>query len=153
LEERINSPSAVFSPDGKKIVTQGPVSHDKEGANTIYIICIWDAETGKELKRMEGHHIDLLNFVTFSPDEKKIVSASMDGTARIWDAESGKALQLVTHNRIVPNRAFYNVRCVAFSPDGKKIITGSNDRTVRIWDLDRVPAVPPPLDTPAVSGF
>ena len=48
----------VFSPDGKKIVTSGD---DKTTR-------IWDAETGKELKRLDGHSTKM----AFSPDGKKL---------------------------------------------------------------------------------
>jgi len=73
--------SSAFSPDGKKIVT---ASYDETAR-------IWDAESGKELQKLEGH-TDRVNSATFSPDGKKIVTASYNETARIWDAESGKEL-------------------------------------------------------------
>jgi WD40 repeat protein/serine/threonine protein kinase len=63
----------------------------------------------------------------FSPDGKRIVTASNDGTARVWDAQSGQLLtEPLKHTSIV---------CTAqFSPDGKRIVTASNDGTARLWD-------------------
>ena len=110
--------SAMFSPDGRKIVTS---SSDKT-------VRIWDADSGKELKKLEGH-TDSIWSAIFSPDGKKIVTASKDTTARIWDADSGKELK-----KLEGNTDF--VRSVSFSPDGRKIVTSSSDKTVRIWDAD-----------------
>jgi len=33
---------------------------------------------------------------SFSPDSKRIVTASADKTARVWDAESGRTLATLT---------------------------------------------------------
>jgi hypothetical protein len=64
----------------------------------------------------------------YSPDGKRIVTASANKTARLWDAE--------THNPIgEPLRGHENmVTSVAFSPDGTRIITASADNTARLWD-------------------
>jgi WD40 repeat protein len=63
----------------------------------------------------------------FSPDGKKIITASWDKTARIWDATTGKELQALEGHTS-------SVFSAAFSPDGKKIVTASGDKTARIWD-------------------
>jgi len=66
---------AAFSPDGKKIVTISM------GDNTARI---WDADSGKELQRLEGDAYQLLA-VGFSPDGKRLVTSQNGTTARIWD--------------------------------------------------------------------
>ena len=107
---------AIFSPDGKKIVT---TSSD----NTARI---WDVNTGKILSNLIGH-TDEVTSATFSPDEKKIVTLSYDNTARIWDAASGK-LQIVLRGHTD------EVTSATFSPDGKTIVTVSLDSSAKIWD-------------------
>ena len=64
----------------------------------------------------------------FSPDGKRIVTASSDKTARLWDAETGKQIgePLKGHTA--------SVSSAAFSPDGKRIVTASEDKTARLWD-------------------
>ena len=65
----------------------------------------------------------------FSPDGKRIVTASMDKTARLWDAATGQPIgePLKGHDGAVWS--------AAFSPDGKRIVTASEDKTARIWDV------------------
>jgi WD40 repeat protein len=45
---------------------------------------LFDATSGKLLKTFEGHTGSILD-VTFSPDSKKLISSSVDGTIRIWN--------------------------------------------------------------------
>ena len=75
----------------------------------------------------------------FSPDGKRIVTASFDKTARLWDAESGKQIgePLMGHTDAV--------RSAAFSPDGKRIVTASLDNTARLWDAESGKQIGEPL--------
>jgi WD40 repeat protein len=48
------------------------------------LLRLWDLETGKELKRFEGH-TDVIKGVFCSTDGRRAVSLSADGTVRVWD--------------------------------------------------------------------
>jgi WD40 repeat protein len=67
--------------------------------------------------------------VAYSPDGKRLATASSDHTAKVWDAESGKALlTLRGHSGYVWG--------VAYSPDGKRLATASEDGTVQVYAID-----------------
>jgi len=72
-------------------------------------------------------HTDWVMAVAFSPDGSRVLTGSLDNTARLWDAATGKAVAtLAGHTG--------PVRAVAFSPDGTRVLTGSDDKTARLWD-------------------
>ncbi len=110
--------SAVFSPDGKRVLT---ASNDKTA-------CLWDAESGVKLKILQ-HNVWTSSGVlsaVFSPDGKRVLTASADGTACLWDVKSGEKLKTFKHNSWVNS--------AVFSPDGKKVLTASDDDTACLWD-------------------
>jgi WD40 repeat protein len=65
---------------------------------------------------------------SFSPDNRRIVTASNSGTAQLWDARSGQAVgQAMPHGK--------PVRCAVFSPDSHLLLTGCFDGRVRLWNI------------------
>lgn len=74
-------------------------------------------------------HTDKVYSASFSPDGKRIVSASADNTVRIWDAESGECLKVL-------DKQMGEVYSASFSPDGKRIVSAPNGSYFRIWDSE-----------------
>ena len=73
-------------------------------------------------------HTSNVESVSFSPDGRFLVSASMDGTMRVWNVNTGECVKL-----LVGHSGWVNSAC--FSPDGKYIVSASEDNTIRIWDF------------------
>ncbi len=74
-------------------------------------------------------HAGQVTAAAFSPDGRRIVTGSLDNTARVWDAESGAGIACL-------NGHAGKVVAAAFSPDGRQIVTGSLDNTARVWDAE-----------------
>jgi WD40 repeat protein len=124
-EDRVRS--AVFSPDGKRIVT---ASYDRTAR-------VWNADATGEPLVLRGHE-NWLTSAGFSPDGKRIATTSQDKTTRVWNADgTGEPVVLRGSDAAVNN--------AAFSPDGKRIVTASDDKIARVWtDLDSLRGVDDP---------
>ena len=124
--------SVAFSSDGQRIVTGSWDGTAK----------VWEAASGRELLTLNRHGNEITSAVSspdakggsarvfsaaFSPDGKRIVTGSTQGTAKVWDASSGRELlTLKGHSSVIYS--------VAFSPDGQRIVTGSADQTAKVWE-------------------
>jgi WD40 repeat protein len=89
----------------------------------------------------EGHRYPITS-LAFSPDEKKIVSGSSDGTIRIWDVISGSTIGLPMGIAGIRD----GINSVAWSPDGKMIAAGYDGAVVRLWSADSGNMVCAPLE-------
>ncbi len=67
--------SAVFSPDGQRIVTG---SFDQTAK-------IWEAASGREFLTLTGHGAPVVS-VAVSPDGQRMATGSWDQTAKVWSA-------------------------------------------------------------------
>jgi WD40 repeat protein/energy-coupling factor transporter ATP-binding protein EcfA2 len=108
--------SAIFSPDGKYIVSGGD-----DGT-----VRLWDRQGNAIAQPWRGHQ-NAVKSVAFSPDGQTIVTGSFDKTLRLWDLNGNPVGNPFQGHRD-------KVLSVAFSPDGKYIVSGSDDRTIRLWD-------------------
>lgn len=72
-------------------------------------------------------HSDYISSVAWSPDSKRIASASGDRTVQVWDAADGS--HVLTYRGHTDD-----VATVAWSPDGQLIASGGLDNTVQVWN-------------------
>lgn len=85
----------------------------------------------------------------FSPNGKKVVTASYDGTARVWD------LMATPPAAVVLRGNGGELLSAAFSPNGKKLVTAPAGGTAQVWDLTTTPpaaVVLPGDDGPVMSA-
>jgi WD40 repeat protein len=74
-------------------------------------------------------HTYWVNSAVFSPDSKRIVSASFDNTARLWNTADGHLLAVYAGDTNW-------VITAGFSPDSKRVVTASLDGTAKIYLVD-----------------
>jgi WD40 repeat protein len=136
----------AFSPDGQRLAS---ASASGAGANETRFdprkpgeVMVWDAQTGQELLALQGH-TGMVTSVAFSPDGKRLASASgvwdqqqlkyTSPEVKVWDPQTGQELlALQGHTGMVTS--------VAFSPDGKRLASaGGVDLSpgeVKVWDAE-----------------
>ena len=110
--------SYAFSPDGKCALSGGQ-------DNTVRL---WDLETGRCLRVLEGHR-DTVYSVAWSSDGRYALSGSADDTVRLWDLKTGHCLRVLKGHK-------GSVLSVAWSSDGGRVLSSSFDDTVRLWDVE-----------------
>ena len=87
---------------------------------------------------LDLHHAAWVTSVQFSPDGKRVVTASSDNTTRVWDAQTGQPLT-------EPLKDAGQVDSAQYSPDGKWVVTASGDNTARVWDTQTGQPLTEPL--------
>jgi WD40 repeat protein len=73
------------------------------------------------------HRPATTGWVAFSPDDSMLLTAGVDGTARVWNLPSGEP-------RFVLDTGGGPVEVALWTPDGAHIVTSSHDGVPRIWD-------------------
>jgi len=119
--------SVCFSPDGKRLASASDgvalFNPGKPGE-----VKVWDVETGREVLSLKGHTAWHVWSVCFSPDGKRLVTASSESgkprEVKVWDAETGREVYTLEGH----------AACVCFSPDGKRLVTASSD--LKVWDAE-----------------
>jgi len=84
----------------------------------------------KDYQRLVGH-AGAVYGLSFSPDDRFLLSASEDKSVRLWSLE--------TFQNLVCYKSHGDpVWDVQFSPFGHYFATASNDQTARLWSTDRI---------------
>ena len=113
-------PSPQLSPDGRLIaLLEGPMS-----------IGLRDSRSGRLLKTLRGH-VGPVNCFAFSPDSRRLITGSDDGTTRVWDADTETRF-----GDLRPIARYRYAKKILFSPDGRRVLV--LDKGDRVSVMDRV---------------
>lgn len=115
------SPIAVELPTGT-----GQLLATTSGMNDL-TIRLWNPQTGECLRVLSGHQ-SWIFWVIWSPNGKRLATASDDQTIKLWDVQTGECLETLHDDRLLGI-------AIAWSPDGNWLATSSIDRTVRLWNF------------------
>ena len=84
------------------------------------------------LHTLIGHTADVI-CAAFSPDGRRLATASFDRTIKLWDTATGRDVFTLRGHTA-------GVVALAFSPDGNRLVSGGIDNTARVWDATPLPA-------------
>jgi WD40 repeat protein len=110
----------ALSPDGR-ILASGSGFEDPA-------IRIWDAATGRQLHKLEGHTV-YVSRLAFTRDGRQLISASGDQTIRVWDTRTW------TETRVLRGHAD-EVLALAISDSSQLIASMSKDGDLMLWKED-----------------
>ena len=111
--------SVAFSPDASLLA----------GGDEFGQIHLVDPNTGKYIKRLEGHSRRVVA-ISFSADMRTFASGSIDGTLYIWDvASSEKSLTIDGFVNPLTSSGSFGV-----SADGKTIATWGSGQGICLWN-------------------
>eukprot|EP01043_Picozoa_sp_COSAG02_P026173 COSAG02_NODE_1500_length_12266_cov_513.415468_1_plen_1321_part_00 len=112
--------------NGERVIS---CSKDK----TIHVIDVTTDEqgrvTGGECVRMLKGHASLVDRCCLFEDDKKLLSASWDKTAKVWDLSSGECIQTLEGNGD-------KLRGCATFENGMRAVAVGSGSTMCVWDLD-----------------
>jgi pentatricopeptide repeat protein len=74
-------------------------------------------------------HTRPVTALSWSPDGRRLASASVDGPIKIWDPTTGRELATLR------GQGGYWTR-VAWSPDGRRLASSGDSGTIQLWDPD-----------------
>jgi WD40 repeat protein len=131
---RLDAPQygSQMSPDGSLLAAFLP------RGNRARDMGLYEVASGKRVAQCLGH-TDAILSAAFSPDGKRVASASEDRLCCLWDVATGAKLATCRGHAS-------KLLSVAFRADGARVVTSSADGTVRQWDAAMGREVEPPFD-------
>lgn len=108
-----------------KFSTDRIITYSRSKEN-MYSIRLWDKTTFELIDSLPGHKSEI-TAVIFSPNGKRLITGSKEGSCKLWDTETGKLIFNFDKHKD-------DVWWAEFNANATKVLTGSHDTTVKIWD-------------------
>jgi RNA polymerase sigma factor (sigma-70 family) len=106
--------NAVFSPDGKLLMTSGYINDD-------YALTVWETATGRKVRDLPGAGVSL----AFSPDGKRLASGDWSGKFDVWEVGTGRRFSSEDSRH-----AHASTACLSAS--GERVVTVG--ASISTWD-------------------
>jgi hypothetical protein len=116
LTEFTASPSAMFCPEGKALLTV-PAKDTIEA---------WDPISGRRIMALTGRR-SLFRGASFDPSCERVILTGDDHVAEIFSLADGHKIAVLEGHEA-------SVLATAWSKDGTTVLTASQDTTARLWD-------------------
>lgn len=105
-------------------------SHFLASVSKSKMIKLWNLTTGGEIALLSQHK-SLVTSLSFTPDNRFLISGSEDKNLIIWDLQNYTSKILGTwtnrHNQAILS---LNISC-----DSKILVSGSADKSVKVWEI------------------
>ena len=105
-----------LSPDGARAAS-----------GELYALHVWDTRTGLLLRAID--HPSMVTAARFSPDQRRVASASWCGQLGVWSIDTGDCLMKIR------SRENDKAHGTHFTADGRWALCETYD-SLRLWDLD-----------------
>jgi WD40 repeat protein len=118
---RDNPHHIAYSLDGKTLIASD------------WEVRIWDAATGRQLRRMAGPNNRDKCLV--APDQKTVAWTTNEGSIELWDYATGKQLHSWESQGMkgLPAKE-RRINTIVFSPDSRMLATAGPDGILRLWN-------------------
>lgn len=110
-------------------------------ASSDDMACLWHNWNTASPKQVRLKHNTFVKAIAFSPDNKLLATASLDGTVYLWNPLTGQKLMGLNEKGGRAHSA--GVNAIAFSADGGFLATADSNGVVHIWNSNGVEAVSP----------
>lgn len=114
----------TFSPDGQTLAAAGGAPTEDGEVRLI------EVASGRVTLDLKQPHSDTVFGVAFSPDGKRLATASADKFVKVFDLPAG-----------TPAKSFeghtQHVLDVAWTPDGKRLVSAGADAIMKVWDFEK----------------
>jgi len=142
IQETIALSAHILQQDPSQLACQltGRLGHDSNElvqrllAGVERKLDTWLRPLTSTLERVSGAnyrtftgHTAAVNALAITPDSRRVISASGDGTVRVWTIANGTEAAILRVNRGLP-------QAVAVTPDGRWVVAGCSDGSITVWE-------------------